>query len=253
MKNRKQLEENAEDAFLALLMNDFAEREGEYYMAENERLQNDPSAAVPEDVDRRALQLIEREFAKKKRSASNVRVLRVLGRGMIAVAIVSLLFVAAYALSPAVRAGTLNFLMQFDSQMATWQFEADGSKLPGFTSSNIDTLDIIVDWVPEGYDRQTVLALSPSDRMLDLVNDQGDLIRVSVHASEDFINTLDLEDADYFANIIIQGTDGILIEKDNTVTIDWAYDNSAFVVSVESRDVDASILTTVAESVRIIN
>ena len=51
--------------------------------------------------------------------------------------------------------------------------------------------------------------------------------------------------------MIVQGTKGILIEKDNTVTIDWAYNNSSFVVSVESRDVDAAILTAVAESVHI--
>ena len=62
MTDRERLEEKAEDAVIALLMNDFAESEGAYYMAENERLKNDPAAAVPEDVERRALQLIEREM-----------------------------------------------------------------------------------------------------------------------------------------------------------------------------------------------
>mgnify|MGYP006873118144 CR=1 FL=1 len=57
MTNREKLRENYEDSVLALLMDEFAESEGKRYIEENERLRQDPSAAVPEDVERRALQL----------------------------------------------------------------------------------------------------------------------------------------------------------------------------------------------------
>lgn len=42
-ENRQQLLENYEDALFALLMDDFAEREGEKLKAENERLKQDPA------------------------------------------------------------------------------------------------------------------------------------------------------------------------------------------------------------------
>lgn len=36
--------------------------EGERLLAENERLKKDPSAEVPEEIDRRMLELINRSF-----------------------------------------------------------------------------------------------------------------------------------------------------------------------------------------------
>lgn len=66
MKTREQLQEEYEDALFALLMYDVAELEGRRAEEENERLRNDPNARVPEDLDRKCLQLINRHFLKKK-------------------------------------------------------------------------------------------------------------------------------------------------------------------------------------------
>ena len=63
MTNREKLQENYEDSVLALLMDEFAESEGRRYIAENERLRQEPEAAVPEEVERRALRFIGRTFA----------------------------------------------------------------------------------------------------------------------------------------------------------------------------------------------
>ena len=52
-ENRQQLLENYEDALFALLMDDFAEREGEKLKAENERLKQDPAAQPPEELDQK--------------------------------------------------------------------------------------------------------------------------------------------------------------------------------------------------------
>lgn len=54
-----------EDAVLRKLMDEYAESEGARYKAENERLQNDPGAAVPPEVERRAIQLINRCFDER--------------------------------------------------------------------------------------------------------------------------------------------------------------------------------------------
>lgn len=66
MKTREQLQEEYEDALFALLMYDVAELEGRRAEEENERLRNDPNARVPEDLDRKCLQLINRHFLRKK-------------------------------------------------------------------------------------------------------------------------------------------------------------------------------------------
>ena len=56
--------EAEQDAELARLMSDYLQQEGERYNAEVERLRNDPNAAVPPEVERRALELIERTLSE---------------------------------------------------------------------------------------------------------------------------------------------------------------------------------------------
>lgn len=55
MDHREKLRDRYEDALFALLMDEIAEKEGALAREENEQLKNDPTAAVPEDVDRRCL------------------------------------------------------------------------------------------------------------------------------------------------------------------------------------------------------
>lgn len=66
MKTREQLQDEYEDALFALLMYDVAKLEGQRAIEENKRLQNDPNAAVPDSVNQKCLQLINRIFFKKK-------------------------------------------------------------------------------------------------------------------------------------------------------------------------------------------
>ena len=59
--------DSAGDDLLAELMPDFLEREGARYMELNERLQKDPSAAVPEELERKCLELIKRMQGKREK------------------------------------------------------------------------------------------------------------------------------------------------------------------------------------------
>ena len=52
MSRTEQLYESYEDALFALLMDKVAKAEGARLLEENERLQNDPNAAVPEHIDK---------------------------------------------------------------------------------------------------------------------------------------------------------------------------------------------------------
>ena len=247
MTNREKLRENYEDSVLALLMDEFAESEGKRYIEENERLRQDPSATVPEDVERRALQFINREFAKKNRAYTGGKLLRFLGRMAIAAIIAALLFGAAFALSETVRAGTLNFLMQMDERIATWQFVEENTG----TSDNVVNLDVTLKWLPDGYTETQYTVITPDDVVIDYTNDAGGLIRVSVHESEDFIYTLDLEEADYSTEITVNDCDGMLIQKGDIVRVYWAYYNTNLVVGLMSADVDMDTLLQVAESVNV--
>lgn len=88
MNRREQLQDQYEDALFALLMDEIATIEGQKAEEENRRLQNDPSAAVPEDLDRRCMQLIHRHFAKQKARAAGRFTIKAMKRVAMAAGIV---------------------------------------------------------------------------------------------------------------------------------------------------------------------
>ena len=57
---------DSEKRMFAELMRELAEMEGEQLLQENERLRNDPGAAVPQELDRKCRELIASAFADPK-------------------------------------------------------------------------------------------------------------------------------------------------------------------------------------------
>lgn len=251
MTNLELLQDNLEDAEFALMMAEYAQYRGQLLIEENERLKNDPSAAVPEAVTRKNLNFIRREMTKRSRS----RTLRSIGgkalRFVLAAALAALLFTAAYALSPEFRAGTLNLLMQVDEKAATIQFKADdySDGLPELGVPEAAPV-VTVGWVPEGYVGQ----LPVSGRLkssIDIVDDHGSLIQVMVLSESQSTYLIDTEDADYFEELSIQGQPALMVFKDDHIRVTWADASTGLLVHIESDAIDTDTLIRVAESVAV--
>lgn len=247
MTNRERLEENYEDALFAMWMNDFAQRRGEQFLEENERLKNDPEAAVPETLQRKNLNLIYRELRRSTQHFAFKKIGKAILQFAAAVAIMAALFGVAYALSPEFRAGTLNVLMQLDEKAASFQLVDDESASP-----EVPALlpNVTVGWLPEGY-VGTDAVQSRLQATIDYTNANGDLIRVRVFTDDQTFYSLDTEDADSSVPTIIQGQPALLIEKDNVLRILWADTNSGTYIFVSSSSIDADTLNQVAESVSV--
>ena len=247
MTNRERLEENFEDALFAMWMNDFAQRRGEQFLEENERLQNDPEAAVPEKLQRKNLNLIYRELRRNSQHFAFKRVGKAALQFVAAVAIMAALFGAAYALSPEFRASTLNVLMQLDERAASFQLVEDESAAPEAPAL---MPNVTVGWLPEGYNASTPVY----DRLqttIDCTNENGDLIRVRVFTDNLTFYSLDTEDADLSVPLTIHEQPALLIEKEDMLRILWADTASGTYIFVSSSSVDADILTQVAESISV--
>jgi len=247
MTNRERLEENYEDALFAMWMNDFAQRRGEQFLEENERLQNDPEAAVPEKLQRKNLSLIYRELRRNSQHFAFKRIGKAALHFAAAVAIMAALFGAAYALSPEFRASTLNVLMQLDERAASFQLVEDESAAP-----EIPALmpTVTVGWLPEGYSHNPPV----QDRLqttIDHINANGDLIRVRVFTERQTLYTFDIEDADLCKEIIVQDHPALLVYKDGSYRISWADEISGTYIHVSSDAVDEITLTQVAESITV--
>jgi len=71
MKTQEELLKEYRGDKFAVMMYYVAIAEGKKAMVENERLQSDPAAAVPEETHRRCMELIHRAFPRKTQSQLN--------------------------------------------------------------------------------------------------------------------------------------------------------------------------------------
>lgn len=112
MDRQELLRERYEDALFALLMDEVAASEGAKALEKNRRLRDDPSARVPEEVDRKCMRTIGRHFAKIRRRTFRKSTMRAAGKIMMVIGVLSTLFFTAFATSETVRAGTLNLVVE---------------------------------------------------------------------------------------------------------------------------------------------
>lgn len=248
-KDNNQLQENYDDALFALLMDAYAQREGERLIAENERLQSDSSAAVPEDLDKRILRFIEKETSRHSRRITAKGLAHPLGRLLIAAVIVIALFTTAFALSPDFRAGTLNLLLEIDSVAASWQLHNDDDS----SLSSLDTLpEVVVSWVPEGYEGSPPVFEGRLVQRIEYENGTGGLIEIRLYADDTMVYSFDIEDPEIYEEITIHGHPGVVVEKNGKARVSWADDETGIYVLIDSVSEDPDTLIKVAENISVI-
>lgn len=230
MTRHEELLDNYEDALFALLMDEIAETEGQKYLDENERLLNDPSAAVSELLDQKCRRIIKHSFSKNKRHEAARIAKMAVSRAAVLVLVVVALFSSAYAIFPEVRVKTINLLIEV-SDVATGLSFGGGtgtvtSELPeetffGYVFPEVPESFHVFD---EGGNRRSA--------WIAYENDEGAIISFDVSGSETANVYVDTEDADNIENIEIHGFEGLLIEKGDVITIIWGDTDQAKYVSV---------------------
>lgn len=204
----------------ALLMDDYIEKEGQRLREENERLKNDPAAAVPEDVRQRCIKTIRRECARKDRRTAGRVTLRVLNGIAVAVAICTLLFTTAFAVSPEFRATTLNLLMEVSSRYTTLRMSEDSGEQPTAdeNSSTTDSDQLLFGYrlpeIPDGF----VVDYTDSSSAHSVIqyvntNNEHSVIFFCINKyAGDGSMIVDTEDSQA-EHILIHGYEGLLVEK----------------------------------------
>src|SRR5699024_2981507 len=112
MTENKDLYEQYEEAFFAMLMDKIADAEGAELIKQNRMLQADPAAAVPAETTKRCLRLIRHQYHKAQRQRTARHSMRIITRIAVALMCLLVLYAVAFAASETVRVNTLNFLVQ---------------------------------------------------------------------------------------------------------------------------------------------
>lgn len=245
MTRREKLIDNYEDALFAVLMDKVAEEQGAKLREENQRLQNDPAAEVPEHVDAVARQTIRKAFAGQNRRSALHVTKRVLNTAAMLVLICSAIFVTAYAAFPEVRLRTLNILIQ-SSDVASRLTLMQESSTSGH--ENAERMMLCGYSLPE-LDGFSVQGKNEDKHggWIKYENAENATIRISISTSK--TKYIDTENVDEAAGFSINGHSGIVIEKDNRITLTWSEPEHGTYISLLCYNLNSSFVFQVAEQI----
>lgn len=242
MTKYEQLLEKYEDAYFALLMEEVAQKEGERLERLNKELQDDPDFAVSEALTKRCLKTIDRAFAGIQRVRAYRVIRKVLNVAAILVALMTVLFTTAFAVSEDVRAATLNLVVTVSEKFSLLEVQD-----PGSSADDADRYfeDIRVEWIPEGYR----YASGEYDDHAFFSNEAGDWIIIhKLHGTASFY--ADTESAEVVENIEVNGRSGLCVVKDGKIHIAIADSEHDILIDIlVAKTVPRDVTERVAENI----
>ena len=244
MKTHRELLDNYHEASWALAMERVAIRQGKEAEALEERLNNDPTAAVPGHTIERCQAAIRRAF----RPAWRKRARRILSRALIAAIFCGVMTSAACAISPDFR----EFLSRvFYSVAQTFTaITLRDPKVEDLGAIQKDPLytdyGLQFEWLPEGYES---VDGNETDkiRWVDFENAQSGFIQVQVMSQNDsFAVNYDTESGTVTTVTIRQFT-GQLVEEDGRRSLFWVDDQQSKFISIMATDLPEDKLILFAQ------
>ena len=255
MTRREQKQEAYEDALFALLMEDVIEEEGKRLLEENERLKRDPSAAVPKEVDERCLKTIRRNSGSrsKERTRNVGRVAyRVFTKAAVVVVICMLLFTAAFAASPALRVRTLNLLIDVSGVKTVLAIAGDEKPKddPDAVAAEKEAYTQFGYQIPELPQDFALTNGSAGNYsiVLTYVDTEENTIKVKFTRSANGEYSIDTETTVKVVDVVINGFEGMLIEKDNALHIVWGDVEKRVFISIIGTGVREDMLLAFANA-----
>ena len=244
MTQKEQLWENYEDAVFAILMDAVAEQEGEKGLQLMEELEHDPSAQVPEEVQRRAEKTIRKAFAAQSRRSARHVGFRMFQRIAVAVMLVILTAVCAFAAFPEMRVNVLNMIEQTFSDHT--DFNVTSGDSDEYSSA---TFTIKPAWLPENFSLTDEGENNASVFSM-YENGAGGVLFISENEATDLSMAVDTENAEK-QDIKIQNYQAKLIKKDNWRCILFLVPEKNMLVYIDAENVPTEQLMKVAENIQI--
>ena len=242
MKKNENMQEQYEDALFSLLMERVAESRGAEAYEENEKLKADPAFEVPEDLEKRCINLIRKKVAKQS-SSETKRVIKMTLYRAAAVACVALvLFATVFAASPKLQTSAINFLIR----------EFDGYTTFSFTDrvSVSDAPKVNVTWLPNGF-FLTAREQNPMQTVLIYQNEDGALIRIHV---SDVHSSISIDNEKTDSSTVTINDHAANYSDDGMIkTIVWLIESSNYSVMITSTGVPEAELFQIAKELCVAN
>lgn len=237
MKREEQLMQEYEDIIFKILMDRVAQAEGKKALEENERLLQDPEAAVPEMVTRRAHETIRKLCDQKKKEAVHRSMRKVLKVAVIAAILLAMMATIVFATSPTARAKAKNMVKNVYETHTNFTFPED------YPVS--EELEINVGWLPEGFQLLDEGAIKSYSWEIYESEPSG---RIMIEKSIPYETTIDTEDAE-ITSVTMQGFEATMITKNNEARIIWLNTDQDIVYYVDTEGLSPEEMLRIAESI----
>ena len=252
MTEHERLLEKFEDAYFALLMEGVANKEGERLEALNEMLRDNPEAEVPESVDKRCLETIDRHFTRERRRAGWRKTGKVLRLAAIIMGISALLFTTAFALSEDFRAATINLMLTVTREYTQFNISHNHEKAGQSKLASQNGHEYFqraeIGWLPDGFEYKD----GKYDHFALFENNSDGWITVILEPGNASIN-VDTENPDSMESVIINGNEGLCITKsdyNHIITVDLT--NYLYIDVSTSADLSIDEVKKIVENISIL-
>lgn len=238
-KIKTRLRENYEDALFALLMDDYAQTEGERLYEENKNLKNDPALALPEGMEKRGIQAIRKGF-RRKRTRSFVKTSgKIISRVAVVVLALNIAFGVSFFSVEAFRVEILNMALNYQATHTTVEFVGEDA-----ASSSQYSVEDLQKVIPDTYTLDSYEKTLDAEYAL-FVDPDGKQIIWDVFPADTTFN-LDTENADYVEEVRVGTSDAIIVEKDGASTILWCntFAGKAYCISADMEQDDLLKIVT---------
>ena len=242
MKKNENMQEQYEDALFSLLMERVAESRGAEAYEENEKLKADPAFEVPEDLEKRCINLIRKKVAKQSSKETKHVIKMTLYRAAAVACVALVLFATVFAASPNLQTSAINFLIK----------EFDGYTTFSLTDrvSVADAPNGNVTWLPGGF----FLAAQeqrPTQTVLTYQSEDGAFVRIHVSDVRSAIS-IDNENADS-STVTINDHAATYSDDGMIKTIVWLIESSNYFVMITSAGIPEADLFHLAENLCVAN
>ena len=246
MNRNDRLYNDYEDALFALLMDKVAQEEGARLLEENERLKNDPNAAVPPELNKKSLETIRRTLARRQHRHTHT-VGWYLGRLAIAILAALLLFAVAYASIPELQLRTLEMLIDNSDVSSRLSFAGGKNEevtpagqrqtLAGYTLPELSRKYVVTD---QGE--------TSREAWIEYQHENGSVVRVKITKSSD--SFLDDEAIEGYEEIEIHSFSGkTYYDKDGAVYVSWYDADREKIITLYAEGIDNETARTYAEQI----
>lgn len=246
MTKRERIIEQYEDALFSLLMDEFAENEGQEALKENERLKADPTFEVPQELHDRCIRTITHYFIKRNIKITGHVFFRLVKKASMVALIGALLFTTAFAVSTDFRIKTLNWIIEVFDDRTELSFV---EQAPVY-NAEADAENITVEWTPEGFYQYNKSENQFSVRM-NYCSDNGEEFTISIFKGTNMGLGMDTEDAEV-ESVDIQGEEAIVASKDGITQIVWGNQELQYYFVVDGPEAMVEDLIRVSQSIKII-